>query len=156
MDHMTNNNEDEALKKALGKPKYYIDTPGKLAGEQYYWFPNQGNSMTDGTARSIPGGSLVLGRLLSINTITDIPLHRPMVFIIDYKGEQYCLLKSPCAIKTTAEDSDADMVCLHSYNPAPGFTDLWVPYHYIKYFFVIERVRRPDGTDFLPEQQAEI
>ena len=57
------------LDMALGAPKYYIDTEGKKAGEQYYWFPNQGNSMTDNTARSIPAGSLVLGRLLTINTI---------------------------------------------------------------------------------------
>src|SRR6185295_16888872 len=87
------NEEEQELKKALGSPKYFIDTPGKIAGEQYYWFPNAGNSMSDGTARSIPGGSLVLGRLLSINSIQDLPLHRPMVFIIDYAGKQFCLLK---------------------------------------------------------------
>lgn len=144
------NKDEQELKKALGEPKYYIDTPGKLAGEKYYWFPNQGNSMTDDTARSIPGGSLVLGRLLPINSITDIPLHQPMVFIIDYKGEQYCLLKSPCAIKN--EEYSGDMLCLHSYNPSPGFTDLWVPFHYIKYIFIVERVRRSDGTEFIPEQ----
>lgn len=146
------NHADQELKKALGEPKYFIDTPGKIAGEQYYWFPNQGNSMTDDTARSIPGGSLVLGRLLAINGITDVPLHQPMVFIIDYKGEQYCLLKSPCAVKTGEENAGPEMICLHSYNPSPGFNDLWVPFHYIKYIFIVERVRRPNGTEFVPEK----
>jgi len=150
--------EEQELKKALGTPKYYIDTPGKIAGESYYWFPNQGNSMTDHTARSIPGGSLVLGRLLQINSITDIPLHRPMVFIIDYAGEQFCLLKSPCEIKTAdtaGTNSQSNMICLRSYNPAPGYDDLWLPLQYVKYFFVVERVRRPDGSEFVPEQEEE-
>lgn len=152
MDQFTNKDEQD-LKKVLGSPKYYIDTPGKMAGEQYYWFPNVGDSMTDNTAQSIPGGSLVLGRLLSINSIADIPLHQPMVFIIDYAGEQFCLLKSPCAIKTadTAEtNSAANMLCLRSYNPAPGYDDLWLPFQYVKYFFIVERVRRPNGIEFVP------
>jgi hypothetical protein len=152
-----NNEEEQDLKKVLGTPKYYIDTPEKIAGESYYWFPNQGDSMTDHTARSIPGGSLVLGRLLPINSLTDIPLHRPMVFIINYGGEQFCLLKSPCEIKTadTAATNSRDLVCLCSYNPAPGYDDLWVPFEYIKYVFVVEKVRRPDGSEFVPEQIEE-
>ena len=156
MDNFTNKDEQD-LKKVLGSPKYYIDTPGKTAGEDYYWFPNQGDSMTDNTTHSIPGGSLVLGRLLSIKSITDIPLHRPMVFIIDYAGEQFCLLKSPCEIKTadTAEaNSAAHMLCLRSYNPAPGYDDLWLPFQYVKYVFVVERVRRPDGSEFVPDSNG--
>lgn len=144
------NEEEQQLKKALGSPKYYIDAPDKIAGERYYWFPNAGNSMTDNTAQSIPGGSLVLGRLLSIKSIADVPLHHPMVFIIDYAGEQFCLLKSPCAIKTT---ETTDLLCLHSYNPAPGYDDLWVPFPYIKYIFIAERIRRPDGSEFIPDKK---
>jgi len=148
------NEEEQELKKALGSPKYFIDTPGKIAGEQYYWFPNAGNSMSDGTARSIPGGSLVLGRLLSINSIQDLPLHRPMVFIIDYAGEQFCLLKSPGGIKTAGANAGTELLCLHSYNPAPGYDDLWLPFQYIKYIFMVERVRLPNGNEFVPGEQA--
>lgn len=158
MDRLTNEDEQD-LKKVLGTPKYYIDTPGKIAGESYYWFPNQGDSMTDHTARSIPGGSLVLGRLLSIESATDIPLHQPMVFIIEYAGERFCLLKSPCEIKTadTGEtNSGANMICLRSYNPAPGYDDLWLPLQYVKYVFVVERVRRADGSEFEPIHSAVI
>ena len=144
MEHLTNERE-QALKKALGTPKYYIDTPDKIVGERYYWFPNQGDSMNDHTERSIPGGSMVLGRLLSIKSMEEVPLHRPMVFIIEYGGEQFCLLK--CPSETNAGD---DQLCLHSYNPAPGYDDLWIPFHYIKYVFIVERVRRPNGGEFVP------
>jgi hypothetical protein len=148
------NEEEQELKKALGSPKYYIDTPGKIDGEQYYWFPNAGDSMTDGTPRSIPGGSLVLGRLLSINSLQDLPLHRPMVFIIDYSGEQFCLLKSPAGIKTAEANAGIELLCLHSYNPSPGYDDLWVPFRYIKYIFTVERVRLANGNEFIPGEQA--
>lgn len=137
--------DEQELKKALGKPKYYIDTPGKAAGERYYWFPNQGDSMNDHTEQAIPGGSMVLGRLLSVNSLEEVPLHQPMVFVIDFKGEQFCLLKSPREANT-----DSNKLCLHSYNPGPGYDDLWLPFQYIKYIFIVERVRRPDGSEFVP------
>lgn len=144
------------LEAALGKPRSYIDVEDKIPGEQYYWFPNQGNSMSDGTAQSIPGGSLVLGRLLTINSIHDVPLHRPAVFIIDYGGEQFCLLKSASAIEA-ADDQEAatasPLLCLRSYNPDPGFEDLWVPFRHFKYIFVVERVRLPNGNEFVPVQK---
>jgi hypothetical protein len=147
--------EEQELEIALGKPKYYIDTPGKVEGERYYWFPNQGNSMTDNSARSIPAGSLVLGRLLSVQTIQDVPLNRPAIFIIDHTGEQYCLLKCPCDIRTAdaeAENASSPLLCLRSYNPAPGNDDLWIPFQYIKYIFIVERVRLPNGSEFVPEE----
>jgi hypothetical protein len=139
------NADEQALKKALGKPKYYIDTPGKVAGERYYWFPNQGNSMNDHSERSIPGGSMVLGRLLPVNSPEEVPLQRPMVFIIDFKGEQFCLLKCPTEVNGATKK-----LCLHSYNPGPGYDDLWLPFQYIKYIFIVERVRRPNGSEFVP------
>jgi len=144
------------LEAVLGKPRSYIDAEDKIPGEQYYWFPNQGNSMNDGTAQSIPAGSLVLGRLLTINSIQDVPLHRPAVFIIDYTGEQFCLLKSACAIKTAdnAEAGSASpLLCLRSYNPDPGYEDLWVPFRHFNYIFVVERVRLPNGNEFVPVQK---
>ena len=146
----SNNTGLHELEAALGQPKYYVDAPDKIPGEQYYWFPNQGDSMNDNTSRSIPAGSLTLGRLLTVKDIKEIPLHRPMVFIIEYKGERFCLLKSPVQIKTTDEDTGAAQLCLHSYNPAPGYDDLWVPFQHIKFIFLVERVRRPNGTEFVP------
>lgn len=143
------------LKAALGKPKYYMDAPDKIPGEQYYWFPNQGDSMTDNTAQSIPGGSLTLGRLLTVNNITEIPLHRPIVLIIEYNGERFCLLKSPTAVQEANENTEAQL-CLHSYNPGPGYDDLWVPFQHIKYMFVVERVRLPNGTEFVPMQEEKV
>jgi len=139
------NEEEQELKKALGKPKYYLDAPDKIAGERYYWFPNQGDSMNDHTERSIPGGSMVLGRLLPVTSIDSVPLHRPMVFIIDYKGEQFCLLKCPTEINRAS-----NKLCLHSYNPSPGYDDLWIPFQFLKYIFIVERVRRPNGNEFIP------
>lgn len=144
MDPFTNEEEQE-LKKALGKPKYYLDAPDKMAGERYYWFPNQGDSMNDRSERSIPGGSMVLGRLLQVKNLGEVPLHRPLVFLIDFHGEQFCLLKCP-----TAADPTANKLCLHSYNPGPGYDDLWVPFSYLKYIFMVERVRRPDGSELVP------
>jgi hypothetical protein len=137
--------DDEELKKVLGKPKYYIDTPGKIAGERYYWFPNQGDSMNDHSEKAIPGGSMVLGRLLPVKNLEEVPLHHPMVFIIDFRGEQFCLLKCPREVNT-----ESGKLCLHSYNPAPGYDDLWLPFQYIKYIFIVERVRRPNGSEFEP------
>jgi hypothetical protein len=152
------NKELSELDMALGTPKYFIDTEGKTPGEQYYWFPNQGNSMNDNTARSIPAGSLVLGRLLTINTIQDIPQHRPAVFIIDYGGEQFCLLKCAAGIRNdgaTEAIPAAPLLCLHSYNPTPGYDDLWLPFQYIKFVFVVERVRLPNGNEFVPAAEEE-
>src|SRR5687768_13629676 len=99
MDFKETRNDEQALTAALGEPKYYLDTPGRQEGETYAWFPNIGDSMTDGTPRSIPGGSLVLGRWLKLNSVRDIPLHRPIVVIIDDEGTQFCMLKCGCAIK---------------------------------------------------------
>lgn len=156
MESNSNNKGLQDLEAALGKPKYYVDAPDKLPGENYYWFPNQGNSMTDDTSGSIPGGSLTLGRLLPAKDIAEIPLHLPMVFIIEYRGEQFCLLKSPCQTRAAGSPDDSPgsaELCLRSYNPAAGYDDLWVPFRYIKYIFVVERVRRPDGTEFVPVQK---
>ncbi len=139
------NNDEQELKKALGKPKYYLDAPDKIAGERYYWFPNQGDSMNDHSERAIPGGSMLLGRLLTVTCISEVPLQNPMVFIIDFKGEQFCLLKCPTEI-----NEDSNKLCLHSYNPSPGYDDLWLPFQYIKYIFFVERVRRPNGSEFVP------
>jgi hypothetical protein len=147
------------LEAILGNPKYYVDAPDKKPGESYYWFPNVGDSMTDNTPGAIPGGSLTLGRLLTVKDITEIPLHRPMIFIIDYKGEQFCLLKSPGGIRaadTTNENAGLAELCLRSYKPGPGYGDLWVPFRIIKYIFVVERVRRPNGTEFVPEEKEVI
>ena len=155
----SNSNKMQDLDMALGTPKYYIDTPGKIAGEQYYWFPNQGDSMTDNTPRSIPSGSLVLGRLLQVNSVLDIPLHRPIVIILDDGGQQFCLLKSACQINThdSAETNPGEQeFCLRSYNPAPRCDDFWLPFSCIKFIFVVENVRRPDGSEFVPEQKEVI
>ena len=139
--------DEQELKKALGKPKYYLDAPDKISGERYYWFPNQGDSMNDHTERSIPGGSMVLGRLLPVKNLEEVPLNHPLVFIIDFHGEQFCLLKCP-----TEANTATDKLCLHSYNPGPGYDDLWLPFQYLKYIFMVERVRRPNGSEFVPRQ----
>ena len=99
---MKSNDKDieRELNAALGRPKYYIDTPGLKDDERYHWFPTLGDSMTDDTAKSIPGGSLVLGRCLNVNSIRDVPLHCPLVLIINYEGEQFCLLKCACDFRT--------------------------------------------------------
>src|SRR5215831_1922605 len=88
------NKTEAELNAILGRPKYFIDTPGLVNDEDYFWFPTIGDSMTDDTDKSIPGGSLVLARWLELKRITDVPLNRPIVVIILYEGEQFCLLKS--------------------------------------------------------------
>ncbi|HUP11970.1 MAG TPA: hypothetical protein VM187_07160 [Niastella sp.] len=145
-----NNKWLQEVEAALGKPKYYLDAPDKLPGEQYYWFPNQGDSMNDNTSTAIPGGSLTLGRLLPVTDIAEIPLHRPMIFIIDYNGERFCLLKSPVEVKIADENTGYAQLCLRSYNPAPGYDDLWLPFQHIRFIFLVEKVRRPNGTEFVP------
>jgi hypothetical protein len=119
-------------------------------GETYAWFPNIGDSMTDGTARSIPGGSLVLGRWLKLAGVGDIPLHRPIVVIIDDGGQQFCMLKSGCNITgcTGKPGADSEQLCLRSYNPRCA--DFWMPFANIKFVFAVERVRLPDGREFVP------
>lgn len=152
-------NDEPELGAALGPPKYFIDTPGLVEGETYAWFPTSGDSMTDATPKSIPSGSLVLGRRLKLNSVSDIPLRCPIVVIIDDNGTQYCMLKSGCKIQTgdTQEvDADAAMLCLRSYNPAPRCDDFWMPFSNIKFVFVVERVRLPDGNEFVPKQEAVI
>ena len=82
-----------------------------------------------------------------------------MVFIIDYAGEQFCLLKSACEIKTAESgetNAHSNMICLRSYNLGPGYDDLWLPLPYVKYVFVVERVRRSDGSEFVPEPKEVI
>ncbi len=152
-----NNNEiEQELDAALGKPKYYIDTAGMKEDERYSWFPTLGNSMTDDTAKSIPGGSLVLGRWLKLNSVRDVPLHQPIVFILNDDGEQFCILKSACEILSSTApraDTDLEMLCLRSYNPAPRYDDFWLPFSCIKFIFVVEKVRRPDGREFVPKQE---
>src|SRR5215218_9208902 len=138
--------DTQELGVALGVPKYYIDTPGLEEGETYAWFPTRGDSMTDNTPKSIPGGSLVLGRRLKLNSVSDIPLHRPIVVIIDDNGTQYCMLKSGCEIQKDCADAvgtGSEMLCLRSYNPAPRCDDFWMPFSNIKFVFVVERVRLP-------------
>jgi hypothetical protein len=131
---------ENELSAALGKPKYYIDTEGKKPGEQYFWFPTSGDSMTDTTNRSIPGGSLVLARLLQLKNLNDIPLHQPIVVIIDDSGQQFCLLKCAGAVSETE-------LCLHSYNTR--YNDFWLPFSCIKFVFEVERVRLADGSEFI-------
>lgn len=133
-------NREQELAAALGKPKYFIETEGKTPGEQYFWFPTSGDSMTNGTATSIPSGSLVLGRLLQIKTIQDIPLHQPIVIIIDDNGRQFCMLKSACEVL-------ADELCLRSYNSR--YDDFRIPFDCVKFVFVVERVRLPGGAEFI-------
>jgi hypothetical protein len=123
--------------------------------ERYAWFPTLGDSMTDDTSKSIPGGSFVLGRWLKLNSIHDVPLHRPIVVILNIDGEQFCVLKSACKINSSPADAN-DEVCLRSYNPAPRCDDLWVPFHYIKFIFVVEIVRRPCGDEFISTQEEVI
>ena len=149
---------EQELDTALGTPKYYIDTPGLKEGEKYAWFPTRGDSMTDDTAKSIPSGSMVLGRWLKLNSVSDIPLHRPIVVIINDNGIQYCMLKSGCGYScaTSEGDSISEELCLRSYNPAPRCDDFWIPFNCIQYVFVVERVRRPDGSEFIPQQEEVI
>jgi hypothetical protein len=139
----------QSLDAALGKPKYFIDTPGKKEGEKYFWFPTQGDSMTShGAGHSIPGGSLVLGRLLPVNTLHDVPLQRPVVVIVDDNGQQFCMLKVAVHV-TTAENSEygTDQIILHSYNKR--YNDFSIPFNCMKFIFVVERVRLPDGEEFI-------
>ena len=149
----TPHHDAQALNAALGTPKYYIDTPGLKEEETYAWFPTSGSSMTDNTARSIPGGSLVLGRLLQGAGLEDIPLHRPIVVIIDDNGTRHCMLKSGCAIKEGTPAGEPGMLCLRSYNPATWCDDFWMPFSSIRYVFVVELVRLKDGTQFVPRQE---
>jgi hypothetical protein len=138
----------QSLDAALGKPKYFIDTPGKKEGEKYFWFPTQGDSMTCHGAHSIPGGSLVLGRLITVNSINEVPLHRPVVVIVDDNGQQFCMLKVAVDV-TPAENSEfgTDQVVLHSYNKR--YHDFSIPFNSLKFLFVVERVRLPDGEEFI-------
>ncbi len=149
---------EQQLGAALGAPKYFIDTPDLKEGERYAWFPTRGSSMTDHTPKSIPSGSLVLGRWLKLNSIVDIPLHRPIVVIIDDGGVQYCMLKSGCKIKeeTHEDGGEGAMLCLRSYNPASWCDDFWMPFSHIKFVFVVEKVRLPDGKEFVPQQEEVI
>jgi len=138
---------ERALEKALGPPKYFIETEGKKEGERYFWFPTAGDSMTCNNAHSIPGGSLVLGRWLKINSIHEIPLHQPIVVIIEDNNRQYCLLKAACNIATV---SGEDRICLHSYNAR--YDDFWLPFDCVRFLFVVERVRLSNGEEFIPEK----
>jgi hypothetical protein len=125
----------------------------------YAWFPTRGDSMTDNTPRSIPSGSLVLGRRLELNSVSDIPLHRPIVVIIDDNGTQHCMLKSGCEIQKYSiheVGTDSEMLCLRSYNPASWCADFWMPFSNIKFVFVVERVRLPNGSEFIPKQEEVI
>ncbi|MBD0285353.1 MAG: hypothetical protein ICV79_08000 [Flavisolibacter sp.] len=147
----------QELDTALGTPKYFINTPDLIDGETYSWFPTCGDSMTNDTDKSIPSGSLVLGRWVKVNNVSEVPLHRPIVIIIDDNGRQHCMLKSGCSVRSIPAaqeaDPDAEMLCLRSYNPAPQCADFWIPFSCIKFVFVVERVRRPDGSEFVPKQE---
>lgn len=153
MKYNKTNNEEQELRAALGLPKYAPDAPGLVEGTTCFWFPTRGDSMTDDTPRSIPSGSLVLGRWIKLTSVLDIPLHRPIVIIIDDNGTQYCMLKTGCKIQkecTHEVGSDSDMLCLRSYNPTPRCDDFWMPFGNIRFVFVVERVRLPDGKEFEP------
>ena len=136
----------QSLDTALGKPKYYIDTPGKKEGEKYFWFPTQGDSMTCHGGLSIPGGSLVLGRLLTVQGVQEVPLQQPVVVIIDDNGQQFCMLKVAVQV-VAASNSEygTDQVVLHSYNKR--YNDFSVPFSCVKFLFAVERVRLPDGAE---------
>lgn len=142
---------DQELNAALGKPKYYVDAEGKKAGEKYYWFPNEGNSMTDNSAQSIPNGALVLGRWLPITRIQDIPLHQPIVVVFTDNDHQYCKLKTACRLVPDAYGGSGE-IWLRSYNPIHH--DFPLPFSLVKFIFIVERVRRPDGSEFVPQQHA--
>jgi hypothetical protein len=101
-------------------------------------------------SKSIPSGSLVLGRWLPLKSVRDVPLHRPIVIVLHDDGEQYCILKSACRIIAAGmpEDDRSAELWLRSYNPAPRYDDFGLPFSCIKFIFVVERVRRPDGSEF--------
>jgi hypothetical protein len=150
--------DKQRLQASLGVPKYYIDTPGLEDGQIYSWFPTKGDSMTDNTPKSIPSGSLVLGRCLELKSVLDIPLHRPIVLIVDDYGKQVCVLKSGCKIKYWTDEMGVHCgaLCLRSYNPAPSCDDIWISFSSIKFVFVVERVRLPNGDEFVPKQEEVI
>jgi hypothetical protein len=137
------NHEEQLLQQALGKPKYYLDTTGQKEGERYFWFPTAGDSMTDGTERSIPGRSLVLGRLLQIRSVQDMPINQLIVIIINDGGQKCCMLKTVCDIKTGEE---GDSFCLRSYSPR--YNDYWYPFSCFAFMFLVEKVRRPGGSEY--------
>ena len=154
MSQKRNHNQEQELDTALGVPRYYITTTGLENGERYFWFPTKGNSMTDQTPKSIPSGSMVLARWLQLKKVSDIPLNRPIVVIVDNGGSQFCMLKCGCKMICTVEpDPSSEKLCLRSYNPAPWCDDFWVPFHCIKWIFVVEKVRLPNGEEFVPKQE---
>lgn len=119
-------------------------------GTNYCWFPVMGDSMTDGTERSIPDKSLILCRELSVKNIVNVPLYLPVVFhAFDQQGIQYSALKTICFI-----DGAYNNLRLRSYNPDSLYNDWWLPYHYIIRMYAVELVRLPDGKEFVPQSKA--
>jgi hypothetical protein len=53
-------------------------------------------------------------------------------------------------------DVNSELLCLRSYNPAPWCNDIWIPFSSLKFVFVVERVRLPNGNEFVPKQEEVI
>jgi hypothetical protein len=121
----------------------------RQAAENYAWFPITGNSMSDGTPRSIVDGSFVLCRELETIDILGVPLYVPIcIHALDQQGNHFSVLKTVCFI-----DGVYDRLLLRSYNPSSDYKDWWIPFRCITKLFVVEFVRLPNGRDFKPNNK---
>lgn len=108
----------------------------------YAWFPVKGHSMTNTkNSKSIPDGSIVLGKKVSIDHPLSYPTHTPVVLTGNYKGEAFALIKEIGFVDAAFRYS----VLCKSYNDT--YSPFWIPFHCIHGVFIIEQVKRPGTTE---------
>ena len=132
---------------SLPKPIKTIRTKNINKNETYAWFPCKGKSMTDDTDRSIPDGSLILGRLIDIKSMYCYSeyLYQPVIIMGNAKGQIWSVVKTISFV-----DCYSYALQLRSYNKS--FKDFWIPMKDITHFFVVEQLKIKKGSRWLTKQ----
>jgi hypothetical protein len=104
-------------------------------GGHYVAFEVRGDSMDDGTKRSICEGDILLGRELR-KDLWLFRLHIPKVFVIVHRTDGICCKE------VIAHDVENGIITCHSWNPDPEYQDFELNMRDILQLFYVKEVSR--------------
>lgn len=104
-------------------------------GGHYVAFEVRGDSMDDGTKRSICEGDILLGRELR-KDLWQFRLHVPKVFVIIHRTDGIICKE------IIAHDLESGVITCHSWNPDPEYQDFEIDMRDVLQLFYVKEISR--------------
>lgn len=104
-------------------------------GGHYIAFEVRGDSMDDGTKRSICEGDILLGRELR-KDLWQFRLHIPKVFVIVHRSDGIICKE------IIAHDVESGIIVCHSWNPDPEYQDFEIDMRDVLQLFYVKEISR--------------